>query len=281
MKISHGISRLLTNILLFGFLGLALFITMGPIYWVVISSFKSTREIITPPPTLFPAEFVLTHYERLLSQPFFLQQLGNSVYVSLISTALTLAIVLCAAFGAYRGHLPILRNLKFVAIIAFVFPMTLLVVPIYEMLVRLNLVDTLWSVILVNCVLTVPFSFWLIEGFFDAVPIELEEAALVDGANRWQIASHVLMPLILPGIATIGIFSFVISWTEYTFSSVLIIDPHLRTLPLGLAAILAQYNVDWGLLTTYTTLAMIPGVVFFAIAGRYFISGLVTGALKA
>lgn len=281
MKSSHSISRWLTNALLFGFLGLALLITVGPIYWVVISSFKSTREILTVPPTLFPAEFVITHYARLLSQPLFLQQLGNSVFVSLISTTLTLLIVLCAAFGAYRGHLPALRNLKFVAIIAFIFPITLLVVPIFEVLVMINLADTLWAVILVNCVLTAPFSFWLIEGFFDAVPRELEEAALVDGANRWQIASHILIPLILPGIATIGIFSFVISWTEYAFSSVLIIDSQLRTLPLGLADVLAQYTINWGLLTASTTLAMIPGVVFFAVAGRYFISGLVAGALKA
>lgn len=281
MKTLRVISNWLSNTVLFGFLFLILFITVGPIYWVVSSSFKSTREIITPPPTLFPAEFVLVHYERLLSQPFYLHQLANSLFVSLISTTLTLIIVLFAAFGAYRGQLPVLRNLKFVAIIAFVFPTTLLVVPMYDMLVRINLADTLWSVILVNCLLTAPFSFWLIEGFFDAVPVELEEAALVDGANRWQIALNIVIPLILPGIATIGIFAFVISWTEYTFSSVLIIDSQLKTLPLGLADILAQYTINWGLLTANTTLAMVPGIVFFAIAGRYFIGGLVAGALKA
>jgi len=270
-----------TSLLLTLFLAIVLLITIGPIYWVASSSLKNTREIISPTPTFFPSEIVFTHYERLLGQPRFVQQLTNSLIVASASTLLTLVIVLLAAFGAYRGHIPWLRNLKFVAIIAFIFPTTLLVVPIYEVLVQINLVDTLWSIVLVNCALTVPFSFWLIEGFFDAVPKELEEAAVVDGANRWQTATSILLPLIAPGLATVGIFAFVIAWTEYTFTSVLIIDPELRTLPLGLAAVLAQYNIDWGLLTTSATLAIIPGIIFFAIAGRYFISGLVAGALKA
>lgn len=260
---------------------LALLVTVGPLYWVASSSLKSAREVISSVPTFIPEHPTLANYRQLLTESDFLTQLGNSTFVAVLTTVLTLLIVIAAAFGAYRGAIPVLRNLKFVAILAFVFPTTLLVVPIYQILAKIGLVDTLWATILVDCMLTAPFSFWLIEGFFDSVPREIEEAALVDGAGRFQAGVRVLLPLIAPGLATIAIFTFVTAWTEYTFSSVLIIDSGLKTLPLGLADILAQYNINWGLLTSNTTLAMIPGIVFFALAGRYFISGLVAGALKA
>jgi ABC-type glycerol-3-phosphate transport system permease component len=277
-RLHPGPSLRIINIIL---IALFLIITVGPIYWVASSSLKSVQEVISPIPSAIPQSPNFSNYERLLQQSNFLDQLRNSVFVAVGTTLLTLLITIMAAFGAYRGNIRWLRKLKFVAIIAFVFPTALLVVPIYEILTQIGLIDTIWSGILVNCVLTVPFSFWLVEGFFDAIPRELEEAALVDGANRLQTAWRILLPLIKPGLATIAIFAFVTSWTEYTFSSVLLINAEIKTMPLGLADILAQYNIDWGLLTTNTTLAMLPGIVFFAIAGRYFISGLVAGALKA
>lgn len=258
-----------------------LIVTIGPIIWVFLSSFKPPREVISPTPTLFPSDFTFSNYDRLFDQSNFLTQLENSLKIAALTVVLTVLIVIFAAYGAYRGNVPWLRNLKFVAILAFVFPTTLLVVPIYEILVRIGLVDTIWSGVFVNCMLTAPFCFWLIEGFFDAIPHELEEAAYVDGANRIQAGYKILLPLIAPGLATITIYTFVTAWTEFTFSSVLLIDRELKTLPLGLSDILAQYNIDWGLLTSNTTLAMVPSVLFFAVAGRYFIGGLVAGALKA
>lgn len=260
---------------------LFVFITIGPIYWVGISSLKTPREVISPTPTAFPSKVTFENYRNLFDQSDFVGQLENSAKISALTVAATVVVVVTAAFGAYRGRVRWLRNLKFVAILAFIFPTTLLVVPIYEILVRLKLVDTIWSGVIANCILTVPFSFWLIEGFFDSVPRELEEAAYVDGANRIQAAYRIVLPLIAPGLATVCIFAFVTSWTEYTFASVLLIGSDLKTLPLGLADILAQYNINWGLLTSNTTLAMIPSILFFALAGRYFIDGLVAGALKA
>lgn len=277
----EAVPRSLMRVILTLVIVLFLVITLGPLYWVAMSSFKTPREVIARTPTAFPSEVTLKNYERLLDQSNFVAQLQNSATIAALTVVFTVVIVVLAAFGAYRGQIHWLRNLKFVAILAFVFPTTLLVVPIYEILVRIDLVDTIWSGVLVNCILTVPFSFWLIEGFFDSIPRELEEAAYVDGANRLQAGVRILLPLITPGLATVGIFAFVTSWTEYTFASVLLINADLKTLPLGLADILAQYNINWGLLTSNTTLAMIPGILFFAFAGRYFIDGLVAGALKA
>jgi len=256
-------------------------LTVGPVLWVVLSSVKTAREIIASPPTLFPNTITLQQYRELLFETDFFLQLRNSLTIGVGTTVATTLIVVLAALGAYRGRLGWLRSLKFVAILAFVFPTTLLVVPIYEVLASLDLINSHAGLILVNTMLTAPFAFWLIEGFLDAVPREIEEAAIVDGAGRWDIYLRVILPLIGPGLGTISVYTFITTWTEFTFSSILLIDRSLKTLPMGLADILASYNIDWGLLTSNTTLAMLPGIVFFAFAGRLFVKGLVTGALKA
>ena len=263
------------------FSALLILIVVFPIYWVIVSSFKTPQEILSRAPSLVPRSITTENYRELFDQGSYLRQLLNSVAYTALTTGITIAIVLPAALGSYRGNIRWLRKLKFVAIMAFVFPTTLLVVPIYQILNALRLVGTIWSVVLVNVSLTAPFSFWLVEGFFDVVPKELEESARIDGANRWKTALYILLPLATPGIATISVFTFVTAWTEYTFSSALVLDNNMKTLPLGLADILASYNIDWGLLTSYTTLAMIPGIVFFALAGKLFIGGLVEGALKS
>jgi ABC-type glycerol-3-phosphate transport system permease component len=256
-------------------------VVLGPIYWMVSSSFKTVREIMSTAPTLFPRDFTLTGYMRLFRQGTFVPLLCNSIIISALTTVFSGVIATAAGFGTYFGRMKWLRSLKLISILAFVFPTTLLIVPIYQILVAIRAVDTVMGLVLVNIMLTAPFSFWLLEGFFDSIPRELEEAALIDGASRFQVNTKVILPLIRPGLATVVIYSFVMSWTEYSFSSVLVIDPHLKTLPLGVADVLAQYNIDWSLLTATTSLAMVPGIIFFALAGKHFISGLVSGALKA
>lgn len=256
-------------------------LTVGPVLWIVLSSVKTAREVISSPPTLFPNTITLQQYRELLFETDFFVQLRNSLTIAIGTTVATTVIVVLAALGAYRGRIGWLRRLKFVAILAFVFPTTLLIVPIYEVVATLDLINTHAGLILVNTMLTAPFAFWLIEGFLDAVPREIEEAATVDGAGRWAIYLRVILPLIGPGLGTISVYTFITAWTEFTFSSILLIDGSLKTLPMGLADILASYNIDWGLLTSNTTLAMLPGVIFFAFAGRLFVKGLVTGALKS
>lgn len=257
-----------------------LVLTVGPVLWITLSSFKTAREIIASPPTFLPSTFVLDHYRRLLSSTDFLQQLFNSMAIAGTTTIVTTVIVTMAGLGAYRSPMRWLRKLKFVAILAFVFPTTLLIVPIYEVVSWFRLVDSRTAIVLINTMLTAPFAFWLIEGFLDAVPVEIEEAATVDGASRWTVYGRIILPLITPGLGTIAVYTFITAWTEFTFSSILLIDRDLKTLPMGLADILAQYNIDWGLLTSNTVLAMVPGIVFFAFAGRFFVRGLVAGALK-
>jgi ABC-type glycerol-3-phosphate transport system permease component len=260
---------------------LIILVVLGPIYWMVSSSFKPVTEIMSRTPTLIPNGFTLKGYIRLFQQGNFVRQLRNSIVIACLTTLCSTVIAAAAGLGTYFSKVRWLKSLKILSMLVFVFPTTLLIVPMYQILALFRAVNTIPGLVLVNIMLTAPFSFWLLEGFFDSIPPELEEAALIDGANRWQVNTKIILPLIRPGLATALIYSFVMAWTEYSFSSVLIIDHRLKTLPLGVADVLASYNIDWSLLTATTSLAMVPGIIFFALAGKHFISGLVSGALKA
>ena len=145
---------------------------------------------------------------------------------------------------------------------------------------RIGLVDSLASLILINVALAAPFAVWLMRAFLASVPVEIEEAARIDGASPMTILFRVIIPLIRPGIASVAIFAFIASWTEYLFASVLIQTDARRTIPVGFAGIIGQYQIDWGLMLAGATLATLPVLALFALIGRHFVAGLTAGALK-
>jgi multiple sugar transport system permease protein len=156
----------------------------------------------------------------------------------------------------------------------------LLLVPLYQMMVALGLVDRLLALVIVDVTLAAPFAVWMLQAFFRTIPQELEEAAALDGATRLGIIVRIMLPLAAPGVASIAIFAFIISWTEYLFASILIISETHRTVPVGLAGIIGQYQVDWGLLLAGATVTTLPVLVLFGLVGRNFVEGLTAGAVR-
>ena len=152
--------------------------------------------------------------------------------------------------------------------------------PMYQLFAGLGLLNSPIGLIVINITFAAPFSVWLMRGFLDAVPIELSEAAAVDGAGPITIMLRVVLPLLIPGVPVIAVYAFMFSWTEFTFASTLIIGDEWKTVRIGLSAIMGQYFVDWQSLTAGTVCAILPGLLFFALVGRYFIQGLVAGAVK-
>ena len=140
--------------------------------------------------------------------------------------------------------------------------------------------DRLTALIIINVTFAAPFAVWMLQAFFRTIPPELEEAAALDGATRVQVMLKIILPLSAPGIASIAIFAFIMSWTEYMFASVLIVSDANRTLPVGLAGIIGQYQIDWGLLLAGATLTTLPVIILFSFVGRHFVEGLTTGAVK-
>lgn len=262
-----------------GLLGLAAIVLL-PFWLIATGSIKAPQEIITRVPTLLPHSFTLRHFDKLLGASDYPRYLGNSLVVGLGSTAITVVLSVLAAYGFYRLRFPG-RDLLFRAVlVAYAFPGILILIPLYGMMSQAGLIDTLAALVIVNVTFASPFAIWMMRSFFASIPVELEEAALIDGASRLAILLRIMVPLSAPGIASVAIFAFIASWTEYLFASVLILSDANRTLPVGFAGIIGQYQIDWGLLLAGATLATVPVVLLFGIVGRWFIAGLTAGAVK-
>lgn len=258
---------------------LALFV-LGPMYWVTASSLKGREEILRSDPTIIPESPTLRSFVQLLNATDYPTYLTNSMIVAFSTSAVTVAVSFMGAYGLYRLRIPFGNKIAGLVLLAYMIPGTLLLVPIYQMFARLRIVDTHLALVLVNVAFAAPFCTWLLRGFLQAIPRELDEAAAVDGSGPVRTMFSVVLPLMLPGLATIAVYAFVYSWTEFVFASQLVISDDLKTLPIGLSAIMGQYTVNWGLLMAGTVFTMIPAIVPFLFVGKYFIGGLTAGAVK-
>jgi ABC-type glycerol-3-phosphate transport system permease component len=274
------IVQLRNRILLGAGVLLLLLVVVAPFYYVVTSSVKAPQEIIARTPTLLPQSFTWQHYEKLFRSSSFPTYLTNSILVAFATMLICVVLSTLAAYGLYRMQLPGGKFLFRVILVTYAFPGVLLLIPLYGMLSQLGLIDRLWALVIINVTFTAPFAVWMLQAFFTSIPAELEEAAALDGANRFQTLTRVVLPLAAPGVASVAIFAFITAWTEYMFASVLIISDANRTVPVGLAGIIGQYQVDWGLLLAGATVTMVPVLLLFSLVGRNFVEGLTAGAVK-
>jgi multiple sugar transport system permease protein len=255
-------------------------LVVAPFYWIFAGSIKAPQEIIARKPTLFPQSFTTQHYSKLFNASQFPTYLRNSLVVAAGTMIITVVLSTLAAYGLYRMRFPGRKMLFRIILITYAFPGVLLLVPLYQMMVALGLVDRLLALVIVDVTLAAPFAVWMLQAFFQTIPQELEEAAALDGATRLGIIIRIMLPLAAPGVASIAIFAFIISWTEYLFASILIISEANRTVPVGLAGIIGQYQVDWGLLLAGATVTTLPVLVLFGLVGRNFVEGLTAGAVR-
>jgi multiple sugar transport system permease protein len=255
-------------------------LVLGPLYWITTSAFKGREEIIRSTPTFFPETWTLSNFERLFMATEYSTFLRNSLIIAVATTVVTVVVSLAAAYGLYRLKVPGSGKIAAVVLLSYMIPGTLLIVPLYKTLAGLNLIDTYAGLILVNVAFTAPFCTWLLRGFIVAVPVEIDEAAALDGSGPLRTMMQIVLPLMLPGIATVTVYAFVFSWTEFVFASQFIVSDVLQTLPIGLNAIVGQYTVDWGLVMAGTLFTLLPTVVLFIFVGKYFVGGLIAGATK-
>ena len=251
-----------------------------PIYWMLLSSLRAPSQLFRDP-SLIPAwPLSLESYRELLGTTDYLQQFANSAIVALCVVAITLAISIVVAYTITRYRMPGKSMLVSSMLFAYMFPPLLLAIPLLSIFASVGLSDTLFAVIVAHCTLTLPLGIWLFWGFFKAMPFELEEAAMVDGCTRIGAFVSVVLPLSLPGVVTVAIFSFLLSWTDYIFAFVLLSSDDQKTLPVGLASVLGTFDVRWGEVMAGATLIALPLFVMFVFLSRYFIQGLAAGATK-
>lgn len=260
---------------------LALIFVYGlPVYWALITSFKTLPEMMADIPTFFPHIVTFKHYRDVLLESSFLRFLINSLYVGVASTLITLTLSLGAGYSMSRLNFRGKRLFGLGIMGIYLFPGILLVVPLFRVMAAIGLYDNLWSVILVHVMLALPFGAWTLRSFFDTVPSSLEDAARIDGASRLRALWQIYLPLVTPGIATVAIFAFVVSWNDFLFPVILLSSPDMQTIPVGIAGWTSAYSINWGQISAVSILTIIPVTILFAFVGRYFVAGMSAGAVK-
>ncbi|MHC5656151.1 carbohydrate ABC transporter permease [Stappia sp.] len=250
-----------------------------PIYWMVSSSLRPTQEMLTNP-TLVPSELTLRYYYSLLAQTDYPRQFLNSLIVAVSTVVLTMVLSVMIAYGVTRQRIRGKKAIIAGMLYAYMFPPLLLAIPLYAMFTKVGLNDTLFSLVVSHLTMTMPLGVWFLWGFFKAMPFELEEAAMVDGCTRLGAFLRVVLPLSVPGLVTVAIFAFLLSWTDYTFALVMIGSDVNKTVPLGLASMIGAFDLRWGDIMAGSTLIAMPLFVAFILLSRYFVQGLTAGAVK-
>jgi multiple sugar transport system permease protein len=252
-----------------------------PLLWLISSSLKSPREFASITPSLFPKDVDFSNYSDALSEQGLVRGLGNSLQISIASTILVLIVSLPVAYALARFRSRLRPITNGWILVSQVFPVILIVIPLFMILRPLHLTNTIPGVVIVYMVWSMPFALWMLQGYVAAVPRELEEAASVDGAGRLRTIVSIVMPLLRPGLIATAMFTFISAWNEFFFALVLLQDPELKTLPLVLARFVgAEGQVQFGPLAAASVLATVPSLVFFAFLQRRLTSGLLSGAVK-
>jgi multiple sugar transport system permease protein len=252
-----------------------------PLLWLLSSSLKSPREFASITPSLLPKDIDFSNYSDALSEQGLVRGLGNSLQISIASTILVLIVSLPVAYALARFRSRLRPVTNGWILVSQVFPVILIVIPLFMILRPLHLTNTIPGVVIVYMVWSMPFALWMLQGYVAAVPRELEEAASVDGAGRLRTIVSIVMPLLRPGLIATAMFTFISAWNEFFFALVLLQDPELKTLPLVLARFVgAEGQVQFGPLAAASVLATVPSLVFFAFLQRRLVSGLLSGAVK-
>jgi ABC-type glycerol-3-phosphate transport system permease component len=251
-----------------------------PLLWMLSTSLKPPREVLATPPTLIPAAPTLENFARLLTQTAFVTYFVNSVLVSGLTVLLTMAVGAAGAYSLTRFAFPGRESIARLILCTYMFAPIMIVVPIYILARRLGIVDTHTALVLSYSSFCLPFSLWLLRAFFQSIPVELEEAALVDGAGRPRALVYIVAPLALPGLLATSIFTFTLAWNDYIFTRILIVSDELKTLPVGVQDLFSAAVVDWGLVMAAGMLITIPALAFFMAVQRHLVAGWGTGGLK-
>jgi multiple sugar transport system permease protein len=255
-------------------------LVLFPFYWMTITSFKSEEQMRSLISMFWPQPLVGENYQQLLSKTDFVSWYGNSAMVAITSTLVATAV---GTIGAYA-----LARLKFLGrgfmasatLITYLVPPSILFIPLYAQMRNLGLANSLAGLIAAYPSFTVPFVTWLLMGYFESIPEELEEAAMIDGATRFGAFYRVVLPLSAPGVLAAGLYAFTQAWNEFLYALVFITDGRLRTLPVGLASFITGDVYGWGYLMAGAVLTTLPVIAAYIYLQKYMVEGLTAGSVK-
>ncbi len=255
---------------------------MAPFVWVLLASFKTRAELYATPLVWLPASLSIANYVDAWTSKLtpFSRFFANSLWVSSVTMVATTAISVLAGYALAGFRFAGRQTLMMVFLATQMFPAVLLIAPLLSQWHALGLIDTYQALIYSNFSFTVPFTVWMLVGYFESIPRELEESALMDGCGRFGALCRVVLPLAAPGVAATAIFAFVSSWSELLFAITFTSQTEMRTLSAGLLFMVGQYEIQWGQLSAGVIISTLPVAVLFTFLQRHLIRGLTAGALK-
>lgn len=255
-------------------------VAVFPLAWIILSAFKGDGELIGNPTKLFPTKWTLENFETVMGQLKFGTNMLNSVIVSLSSTVICIFVSCLCAYGIVRFFPRFGKVLTRVLITAYMFPTILLAIPYSILMGKLGLMNNRLGLIFTYLSFSVPYAIWLLVGFFQTVPKEIEEAAYIDGADKLQTFNRVVMPIVTPGVIAVAIYTFINAWNEFLYALILTNSSSKMTVAVALKSLEGQEVLDWGVMMAASAIVVVPSVFFFMLIQKKIAGGLAAGSIK-
>lgn len=262
------------------FLSIFLAITIFPLYWIIITSFKTQQDIFSLPIQYWPKEFTLDNYIQIFKISHFQTYIFNSFLVSIVASFIVLMISMLGGYVLARFKFKGKGQVMGGFLITQMVPIFIGMAPLYMMMSKMNLINHLFSLMLIYTVMLIPFCTIIMVGFFQRIPSSLEEAAMMDGCSRISALFKVIVPVMLPGIMATFIFAFVQCWNELIMAVMFIDEESVKTIPVAMNSFIKKYDIEWGAMSAGTVLSVIPTMILFAFCQKYLVDGLTQGAVK-
>jgi multiple sugar transport system permease protein len=259
---------------------LCVVVLLFPVYWMIVTSLKPNVEVFKNPPTLLPKAPTLEAYRLVLSDKEYLRYFGNSYLVASMVSLLTVMLGGLAGYGFSRFRMKGGTVLLLSVLLLMLFPRVVLIVPFFSIFASLRLYNTYIALIVANTSFALPFSIWMLKGYFDSVPPSMEEAAMVDGCTRLQAVQKISLVMALPGVVATAVYAFLETWNEYLFG-LLLTKSYLRSpITVGIGQFFGQFTMNWNVIMAISVMASVPLIIVFIFLQRYLIAGMTAGALK-
>ena len=259
---------------------IATVIAIFPLIWIFISSVKSKGELTSEPTRFWPKIFNLDYFEHVINDLNFIVNIKNSLFISLVTTLIAITISAMAAYGIVRFFPKLGSIMSKLLVTTYIFPPILLAIPYSIAMAKVGLTNTTTGLIVVYLSFSVPYAVWLLVGFFQTVPIEIEEAAKIDGANKFTVFFKIVLPLVAPGIVATAIYTFINAWNDFLYALILVNDTGKMTVAVALRSLNGAEILDWGDMMAASVIVVIPSVLFFCFIQNKIAGGLSEGSVK-
>ena len=263
------------------YLILLTFVSIFPLVWILISSVKGKGELTGNPTAFWPRTWTLDYYTHVINDLKFFGNIKNSVIISLVTTVIAITVASLAAYGFVRFFKKLGSAMSKVLVTTYIFPPILLAIPYSVVMGKLGLINTRIGLVIVYLSFSVPYAVWLLTGFFRTVPVEIEEAARIDGANKMQTFVQVVLPLVAPGVVATAIYTFINTWNEFLYALILMNNTSKMTVAVALRSLDGAEILDWGDMMAASALVVLPSVIFFCLIQNKIAGGMADGAVKS